>query len=211
MPSNRRRRATTFVISMAAATFLGMRVWLAAERLGSVTASLSFLSHFFTILTNTAIFIFMTMAAWGVTIPPRISLALASAILGVGLVYHVALKHLLHLPPGLPTISDQGVHTVIPIMTLFWWIAFEQQQQTLPFSAAVSSVVWPLVYCLYILARANLSEQVFYPYPFLNLAEIGNAQFVVNVVCLGGVFAGLGALLLLLQRSVRSLLKEKES
>lgn len=198
--TTRNSRIVAFLISMAAAVFLAMRVYLAAVRFGTIAAGLHFLSNFFTILTNTCIMVAMGRTASGVTISAKIWLSLVSAILGVGLVFHVALKHLIHLPPGLPQISDQGVHTIIPISTVLWWMAFEKR--ILPFTAAFACITWPTTYCVYILLRTNLSEKPFYPYPFLNLPEIGTARFILNLTCLGLVFAGLGAALLVIQRCI---------
>lgn len=201
-------QVAAFVVAMLTFGFLAMRVSLASAQKGGLGAALYFLSHFFTILTNTAVGCTMAWTAHrrkANLVPPAMWLALVAAILGVGIVYHIALKHLRTLKPGAEKISDEGVHTVVPLMTLGWWMLFEKRPVD-TWHGAQACLVWPLTYSFYILVRAHLFGG-FYPYPFLNLVEIGSTQFAINVAGLAIVFAGLGVTLLEMKRGINYLLR----
>ena len=220
-----RRRWAALVISLCGVGFLLLRIHVASLRAGSLAQGLGFLSHFFTILTNTAVSLAMGWTAHqertavtlrnknssseprgggrGIAITPLVWLALVSAILGVGIVYHVALKHLRTLPPGLEKVADEGVHTVIPLLALAWWMLFEHRPVEF-WAGFKACIVWPAGYGIYILIRANLFGG-FYPYPFLNLPKIGLAQFAVNVLVLGLVFGTLGLGLLFAKQQIRKM------
>ncbi|CAB9527107.1 Inherit from proNOG: membrAne [Seminavis robusta] len=205
-------RLAALAVCTTTVIFLSMRVWGSWIRRGSLATGLWFLSHFFTILTNAAVAVAMGVTAASSNknnnkaLSPSIWIALVSAILGVGIVYHAALKHLRTLT-GLNKIADEGVHTVVPIATFAWWMIFEHRPVPI-WQGAKACVVWPVAYGVYILIRANLLDG-FYPYPFLNLPEIGLQQFVINCIGLGVVFGGLGAGLLGMKRGVEAVTKTK--
>lgn len=134
---------------------------------------------------------------------PSSSLLLSNvaSILIVGLVYHTLLAHLIQLPPGiLPWLSDHGVHTVVPVFTLGWWLAYERR--AVPYSAVLQTLPWPLVYSVYVLVRAKVLGGNFYPYPFLDLNALGWPKFMANVVGLGVGFATMGSILVAINRAI---------
>jgi len=59
-------------------------------------------------------------------------------------------------------------------------------------------LILPLVYCLYAMTRAQVDGD--YPYFFLDLADLGLARTVVNILGLLIAFAGVGAVIVLLAR-----------
>lgn len=193
------QRITAGIIATIAFAVLLLRVYLATIDLGSVTAALVHLSQFFTILTNLAVGILMFLLAIKKPVKPIIVDALVVAIVGVCLVYHAVLSQLWS-PQGLAWWADQGVHTMVPVLTLLWWLTYSQaggsRWRDLP-----KLIIWPLVYCLYALIRAQFSD--FYPYPFLNLTELGLTQLVINVAGLCVLFMLLGAIIFGLKRLVK--------
>lgn len=178
----------TLTALFTAAT-LALRVALKTAETGSIIEAVSFLSQFFTILTNALVLCMMLAVAVGVRVAPRVTKALTIAIVGVGIVYHVALAHLLDLS-GIALMADHGVHTIVPAMTLFWWFLFAPKDRFHWHEVAVW-ITWPLFYCGYILLRAASSG--FYPYPFLNLPELGAMGLAqsIFVLCLAFIVIGL--------------------
>lgn len=181
------KRFAAALVAVAGATLV-LRVVLKFDETGSVLGAISYLSQFFTILTNTFVFGVMLAVVLGKWIAPRITQSLAIAIVGVGIVYHVALAHLLDLS-GLALLADHGVHTVVPAMTLVWWLFFAPKQQFQP-RDTIAWIVWPVAYCGYILIRASFSG--FYPYPFLNLPELGVVGLVQSILLLCLAFIVIG-------------------
>lgn len=176
-------------IALIAGLTLVLRVVLRTRETGSVIEAVSYLSQFFTILTNLLVFCAMLAVALGYQVAPRLLTALTIAIVGVGIVYHTALAHLLELS-GLALLADHGVHTVVPALTLLWWLLFAQKPTFQP-TDILTWIAWPLIYCAYILLRASGSG--FYPYPFLNVSTLGAGSVAFNVValCVAFVFIGL--------------------
>lgn len=195
---NPRARQVAGAIAVVAGATLLLRIFLSYEETGGVWEAVSYLSQFFTILTNALVFAAALAVAFGAAIAPGVTKALTIAIVGVGIVYHAALAHLLDLS-GMALLADHGVHTIVPAMTFIWWLFFLPKA---PFqmSQIPSWVIWPLFYCGYILIRASFSG--FYPYPFLNLPALGVAGLAQSIVVLCVAFIVIGLALTGLSRLV---------
>lgn len=185
------------LVAVSGATLI-LRIVLKSAETESVLGAISYLSQFFTILTNTLVFGVMLAIVLGKWIAPRITQSLVIAIVGVGIVYHVALAHLLDLS-GLALLADHGVHTFVPAMTLVWWLFFAPKNQ-FQLRDAIAWIVWPVAYCGYILIRASFSG--FYPYPFLNLPELGVLGLVQSILLLCLAFIVIGFALVGLSKLV---------
>lgn len=185
--ANARRGAA--LVAVVATLTLAARLWLRTEQSGGLLAALSFLTQFFTILTNAMTLGLMLWIALGLGVPPRLTRALVIAIVCVGLIYHALLAHLVSLS-GMALWADHGTHTFVPLFAGLWWI-FLAPKQKLRASDALLWVAWPLTYCIYILIRAAFSG--FYPYPFLDLPQIGWVRLIANTagLLLGFVVVGL--------------------
>jgi hypothetical protein len=219
------------IISGIAFTMLSIRVYLSSQRPAStVWSGINFLSHYFTILTNAWLMISMLYVSYtegiilmhrkkesSTTCPtttttttkvaaalhPSYFLAMVTSIGIVGLVYHIALAHLIKLPPGiLPLLSDQGLHTVVPFMTLLWWVFYEAPIRKLHWYDVAWTIPWPMTYTIYILFRAIVLDEQLYPYPFLNLPVIGTAQLCINILGLSVAFTLLGTFLIRLNHTI---------
>lgn len=192
------RRGALAIAAVAAVT-LAVRLWLRVEVSDGLVDALSYMSQYFTILTNTLTMLMMAWLGAGKTLPPRIIKAVVIAIVCVGLVYHTMLAHLVDLS-GLELWADHGTHTFVPLLTGLWWVFFGPRPP-LRLSDIPLWVAWPLVYCGYILVRAEFSG--FYPYPFLNVPEIGWTGLAASVAGLVVGFVVVGLLLTALARIVR--------
>jgi len=177
------------IVAVVAAGTLSLRLHLRMLESESLSAALSFLTQYFTILTNAMTLILMIAVAIGLNVSARIVRAIIISIVCVGLLYHTLLAHLVSLS-GLALWADHGTHTFVPILSGLWWL-FLAPHPRLGLGEIAFWLAWPLAYCAYILVRASFSG--FYPYPFLNVPEIGWTALAINVVgmLIGFVIVGL--------------------
>lgn len=191
------KRGALLIAVVATITLLA-RFYLRWEQSTSALAALSYMAQYFTLLTNTMTLVLMVWIASGRYVSPRVTRAVVIAIVCVGLFYHALLAHLVNLS-GFELWADHGTHTFVPILSGFWWIFLAPKPRVRASDIPVW-MAWPLIYSIYILVRANFSG--FYPYPFLNLPELGLAGLATNVaglmfafVVVGLVLTGLGRVL----------------
>lgn len=111
---------------------------------------------------------------------PGVLTALALYIIIVGLGYNLLLRN--HAPfTGLHRLSDEGLHTVVPLLFALYWLQFAVKDGL----RAKDSLLWliyPLAYFVMAMVRGGLSG--FYPYPFLNVAVLGYQRVMANTVML---------------------------
>ncbi|WAC40971.1 Pr6Pr family membrane protein [Pedobacter sp. SL55] len=116
--------------------------------------------------------------------------AIAVYIIVVALVYNVVLRFLWVLE-GWSMVLNELLHVVVPIMFLIYWIYFVPKQQ-LQWKNIWLWLVFPLLYTVFVLVRGNFSG--FYPYPFLNINELGLNKVLINCLVITLLFALLSAL-----------------
>lgn len=140
---------------------------------------------YFTILTNIMVALFFTdrifsssAKQFGIFSKKGILTALTTFILIVGLVYQIVLRGMWE-PKGMQFIVDELLHTVIPLYVLGYWIVFSTKGK-INFRDAGIWLLYPVVYLLFVLARGSFSN--YYPYPFLNIPEIGIEKVLFNSV-----------------------------
>lgn len=183
-------RRVAGVISIAA--FIAIGVQTVINEGNNPLVNLALMLRYFTIWSNMAAAILLGWVALRGRLDARIAFALATALAMVGIVYHLLLSAD-HDPVGWDWYTNQMHHTVIPLATVFWWLAFSGVKatgwQTLPVVIAV-----PILYTGFALSVGAMSG--FYPYFFLDLPALGWGQLLINVVGLGLVFMAFGALLM---------------
>lgn len=136
------------------------------------------MARFFTILTNLAVALTFAAAALRRTgIGAPWAAALTLAIMLVGAVYHTLLSDITTFT-GLGTWANQGLHSVVPVACLLWWIAFAPKR-SLDFRDLPMFILWPCIYVAYALARG--ARDGVYPYPFMDLATKGPAEVALNL------------------------------
>lgn len=192
-------RLTALIIFVVAAMSLRLQfdANLAAGRGDSVVQVLWGLARFFTILTNLLVAVAMGCVALRARLPAGLAFAVVLAIVMVGLVYHGLLAGL-HSPTGLRWWANFGLHTVVPLSVLGWWLAFAPVPgwRALPYG-----MIWPLAYAIYAVLRGAVDGR--WPYPFLNVGQHGWDGVAFNCAGLVVAFATVGALLIAVkQRSV---------
>ncbi|WP_224816974.1 Pr6Pr family membrane protein [Hasllibacter sp. MH4015] len=185
-------RWTAAIIALVAAgSVAAMFVYnMDTGRYGDPVATAWGMGRFFTILTNILVAVTFTAAALrrdGIGAPWVSALTLAMVL--VGGVYHTLLSGITEFE-GLGAWADQGLHTVVPIACVLWWIAFAPKRH-LQYRDLPMFIMWPCVYVAYALARGDADGT--YPYPFMDLSDKGalavatNLAGLVLVLLLGGV------------------------
>lgn len=146
---------------------------------------------FFTILTNLLVAICCTLLLLIPSSPggrffsrATTLTAIAVYISVVSIIYNIILRFLWK-PEGLQLIVDELLHTIIPIVFVAMWFIFTNKA-TLKWQNIFSWLLYPLIYIVYILMRGTSSG--FYPYPFINVTELGYGRVLINSVGMLFVF-----------------------
>lgn len=146
---------------------------------------------YFTILTNLLVVLYFTsrISIFQKTLLKKLSTngtitALTSFILIVGLVYQIILRNTWH-PTGFQKVVDELLHTVIPLFTLIYWVSFANSKD---FKLKnIKNWFWyPIIYFSFIIVRGYFSN--FYPYPFIDVTEIGYLEVVFNSLLITVIF-----------------------
>jgi phosphoglycerol transferase MdoB-like AlkP superfamily enzyme len=138
---------------------------------------------YFTILTNCLVILYFTIIwhkkpAFLLTHfeKPGFLTAVTLYITTVFIIYQFILRGLWE-PTGMQRIVDELLHSVIPIYMIVFWMAYENKKEV-SWKSIPAWLFYPLVYLVYILFRGNLSG--FYPYPFVNVTELGMEKVLIN-------------------------------
>ncbi|MGO1385069.1 MAG: Pr6Pr family membrane protein [Arachnia sp.] len=118
----------------------------------------------------------------------------AAGLLGItvtALIHYFVLRPIIDVD-GWFAVSGDSLHVVVPIMTLLGWLVFGPRPR-LPWRALFSSLVWPIAWLGYTLIMGAVTG--WYPYPFVNAAELGYASVLITSVVITAIFLGLAALL----------------
>ena len=147
---------------------------------------------FFTILTNTIVAIYFTLIAFkkknGFVVAESKTgklTAITVYITLVGLIYQIVLRQLWQ-PTGLQRVVDELLHTIIPILVIIFWYLYGDKAAP-KYIHIPKWLIYPLTYLVYILIRGNFSG--FYPYPFVNVNQLGLQKVLLNSAVLIVLFA----------------------
>lgn len=94
----------------------------------------------------------------------------------VGIVYNVILRSTWH-PEGSQKIVDELLHSVIPVLFILFWLLFIPIEQ-LKWRDAFSWLIYPTVYMIYAVVHGAITK--FYPYPFVDVNELGYNKALFN-------------------------------
>ena len=161
------------------------------NRIASVPETTIRFFSFFTILTNLIVALYFTVLRLKKTTSllvrlekPGVLSAVTLYISIVGLVYQVVLRSIWS-PTGLQKLVDELLHSIIPLFVIFFWYVYENHK-AVSWKSVPSWLIYPSIYLVYILIRGHFSD--FYPYPFVNVIQLGLKQVLVNSLVLVLVF-----------------------
>ena len=139
---------------------------------------------FFTILTNILVACYFTgrvMEKFGRRFPvfrDNGSLtALTAYIFIVGLVYQLVLRGIWE-PTGLQRLVDELLHSILPLFVLVYWSVYSKTEKS-TIKNVLRWLMYPIIYILFVLVRGYFSN--YYPYPFLNVPELGSEAVGWNI------------------------------
>ena len=82
-------------------------------------------------------------------------------------------------------IVDELLHLVIPVLFITYWILFSNKNQ-LNIKIILPWLTYPFIYIIFVLTRGSWSG--FYPYPFINVNELGLNAVLFNCVGIAVLF-----------------------
>jgi hypothetical protein len=177
------------------------------NRVASISETTIRFFSYFTILTNSLVAIYFTLiiiqsrnSFAPIIGNPGILTAITVYITIVGLVYQIILRHLWH-PTGLQMIVDELLHTLIPIMVIIYWYLYENKSSS-TYKLIPKWLIYPLIYLTFILIRGNFSN--FYPYPFVDVGNLGLSKVLINSILLMALFSGLSAIFITIGRAFKN-------
>ncbi|MGS0685061.1 Pr6Pr family membrane protein [Nakamurella sp. GG22] len=121
------------------------------------------------------------------------------ALLGItvtGLVFDLILIHYVH-PTGWQLVATIGFHYIAPWATLLGWLLFGPRPR-IDRTTIAWSLVWPIAWIVYTFVRGALVD--WYPYPFLDVDEVGLEVALRNTLFVLAVAAVLLAVFRLIDR-----------
>lgn len=167
---------------------------------------INFLSYF-TILSNLLIALCVTFSVFlsqiktgiffsGISVQTAITLY----IFIVALVYNVILRGI-WIVTGWQLIVDNLLHVLNPILYILYWLIFASKEK-LSWKDGVCWTYFPLVYLIYSLIRGSVVN--WYPYPFLNVTNLGYKKVLINVSFMIVLFFITGLLLIAINNKFRN-------
>ncbi len=144
-----------------------------------VASSLTFVNHryFATNFTHGAITVYITI---------------------VSLVY-ILFLHDLWNPQGWHLIADILLHYVIPTLYVLHW-GFAVDKGDFEWFDSVRWLKFPFIYLLYVIVRGFLTEV--YPYPFLDVGQLGFLFVIRNIFIVGAAFWFVGMVVVGIDKAI---------
>jgi len=190
--NNNDKRLYLAALAITAWAAVVLQLYLILEhRVASVPETILRFFSFFTILTNLLVALCCTLvlvkpgSGWGAFFArPRMLTAITLYIVVVGLIYNTILRFLWN-PQGLQFVVDELLHSVVPVLFILYWLFFVPKE-TLHWKDIFPWLLFPLLYCIFILVRGAFSG--FYPYPFVDVTELGYGRVLLHAAGIVLVF-----------------------
>ena len=206
-----KRKLETIGLTIGWFAIIGQFILLIMNRQAGLFETIIRFFSFFTILTNILVALYFTMSyldskknPLNLILSNGAMTALTTFILIVGLVYQVSLRQIWN-PTGLQFVVDELLHTVIPIYMLIYWFIYSKTTE-LKTKSVLNWLLYPLIYVVFIVSRGYISN--YYPYPFLNIPEIGLERSLFNIGIILGVSILMMILLIITGKFRKNLIKE---
>lgn len=163
---------------------------------------------YFTILTNLLVAVTLSVLVLGPRSrlgrraqSPRFLSGLAVWISLVSLGYEMLLRRLWK-PEGWGLVADTLFHDIVPLSFVLIWTLWVPKGQ-LSLRDIPAWMAYPAAYFGYVLVHGELTGR--YPYPFMDVAEIGYLQTTINALVLLAVAIVLGGVFVAADRAIARL------
>lgn len=148
------------------------------ENLGVGLGTLRYFSYF-TILSNIAVVLVTTHAVLArpgffSSLTVRGGVALYIAVTGG--IYFFVLRHLWN-PQGAQWWADTGLHYAVPLLYLAWWLGCAPHGG-LSWRQVPIWLIFPALYVCWAFLRGAWVQE--YPYPFIDVAQLGWSKVLIN-------------------------------
>jgi hypothetical protein len=152
------------------------------------------LLSFYTILSNGVLVLVyladLTTTKWLALFRSPLTRAMMAAVITLVMIFYHMLLSGIWAPEGLFKVADIGLHYIAPITYIVWWVTYGRTG-TLRLDQIPAMLVPTLLYFIYTMFRGAVSHE--YPYPVLDVGQLGFGHVLVNAL---GVAAGLALLCL---------------
>lgn len=160
-------------------------------------ATVTGLLPYFTIQSSVAYGMFAAWAAYrDRPAPPALKGAVTLYVAITGLVYHLVLTNPASgfavgpVHRALPdAIGNQLLHTVVPLLAVLDWLVFDPRGR-FRWSYALYWLTFPLAYLAFALVRGLIVHR--YPYPFIDVGELGYDGVAISSAGFAAAFWVLG-------------------
>lgn len=167
---------------------------LAEEGAPSLATRLLRLVSYFTIQSNVLVVITAIPLIRTVRFDSTLwRVARLAALIGIsitGLVHWFFLRPLLQLSGG-SLVADKLLHVVVPLLAVVGWLLFGPRPRV-TWAALRGALIWPVLWLVATLVVGAVSG--WYPYPFLNVGQLGAGPVALAVLGVTLLFLVLGAL-----------------
>ena len=102
--------------------------------------------------------------------------ALTAYITIVGVTYNILLRNTWN-PQGMQKLVDELLHSVIPVYFVLFWFIFVPGKD-LKWKDAFPWLIYPILYMVYAIILGAIT--MFYPYPFVDVNELGYTKALTN-------------------------------
>jgi hypothetical protein len=181
MVLNKFNISVTFLSLLCWFTVLLQLVLIVNNRQASIPETLIRYFTFFTILSNILV-AFVFTAEWLQSnllkyfAKSNTQVAVAVYIFVVGFVYHTILRFIWQ-PKGWDKVADELLHLVLPIAYILYWY-FKFSKQIINYKRIFGWLLFPIIYIIVVMVRGYFSN--YYPYPFLNVSDLGIEKVLWN-------------------------------
>jgi hypothetical protein len=149
---------------------------------------------FFTILSNILVAaVCLVLAARPGHRSPLFAVAWLDALLAItvtGIVYNTVLIGLYELH-GAELVADRLFHTVSPALFVLGWLLFGPRGLVTTVRTVALSLLYPLLWLAFTLVRGAIIT--WYPYPFLQVPDLGYGRVTLNSLLITSLFLALAA------------------
>lgn len=168
--------------------------------------------HYYTNISNLACALYFLLAAISVikgrhSFAVQIKGAVVMAITVTGLIYHFMLSQYFYMQDS-TVFSNTLVHYVVPILSFFDWILFDDKGNYKHYSPFLW-VLFPNGYFVYVLISvacgASLGIDSRFPYPFIDIDILGAGRVALNVIVLNILFILLGYVFVIIDMGMKKL------
>ena len=180
-------------------------VFVEAWTVAGVLERLEKYFSYFTILTNILVALALTLpllagasraGVWSRSEGVRAGVTMYAVVVGV--IYHLLLRATWE-PQGFQVVTDTLLHTVMPLAILIDWLAFTPKGR-LRWIDAGKWLAFPLAFGAWSLLHGAIGG--WYPYWFIDVAELGLGRTLLNLCGLLAFFGIVGLIVVAIDRTL---------